>query len=441
MVTARLKPKISPSLAKPIILLLAGLVFIGIVWKQQSIGAQDAKKQIEALEAERSMAAQDTKKRIEALEAERSVAANLRKDLKQMEDELLKMKDHLDRQTLKMMADAATFQEQMTTCHAVQSAMNKDRDVLVEEHSDMKEDLLMARGERYVDSWEIEELPIMKSISRGFHPVYVYSTPTLERSGETYAQAKQDVLVDALTKANHDKLEASNTTIVNTVEAMDMAYHSMDARPFFVDLVANEGIKNSNTYLLESNGWNGLCVEPDPQYWSGLASSRKCTIVGGGIDNGDGEVDGNPTDKKTGGIRGKGMDDHNVDGDNGDSGNVGVKGIDKRNLVSLFTVFKETNVPKVIDYLSLDAEGAKALVMDNFPWKDYTFKFLTVDSPDEDLTQALNSHGYEMVRKLSASGETLWIHNESVLLSKEEIDTVAQRSYPSRCLRALKYKC
>ncbi|KAL7542207.1 hypothetical protein ACHAXR_011652 [Thalassiosira sp. AJA248-18] len=193
----------------------------------------------------------------------------------------------------------------------------------------------------------------------------------------------------------------------------------MDARPFFVDLVANEGIKNSNTYLLESNGWDGLCIEPNPQYWSGLASSRKCTIVGGGIDNGDEEVDDNPTDEKIGGIN----------GDNGDSGNMDVKGIDKRNLVSLFTVFKETNVPKVIDYLSLDAEGAKALVMDNFPWKDYTFKFLTVDSPNEDLTQALNSHGYEMVRKLSASGETLWIHNESVLLSKEEIGTVAASAH------------
>jgi len=39
----------------------------------------------------------------------------------------------------------------------------------------------------------------------------------------------------------------------------------------------------------------------------------------------------------------------------------------KRNLVSIATVFRETKVPNIIDYFSLDVEGAETFVMEKFP--------------------------------------------------------------------------
>jgi len=39
----------------------------------------------------------------------------------------------------------------------------------------------------------------------------------------------------------------------------------------------------------------------------------------------------------------------------------------KRNVVSISTVFRETKVPNIIDYFSLDVEGAETYVMANFP--------------------------------------------------------------------------
>ena len=52
---------------------------------------------------------------------------------------------------------------------------------------------------------------------------------------------------------------------------------------FFVDLAANDALYLSNTFVLEKNGWEGVCIEANPEYWYGLASFRTCTIVGAAV--------------------------------------------------------------------------------------------------------------------------------------------------------------
>lgn len=173
----------------------------------------------------------------------------------------------------------------------------------------------------------------------------------------------------------------------------------------------------SNTYLLEKNGWNGLCIEPNPVYWYRLASFRTCTVVGaavGGAEDGR-EINFTLNGGVNGGIVGDGMDNKNG------------TPAEKRNLVSIVTVFKETNVPSVVDYFSLDVEGAESIVMEHFPWDLYRFRFMTVERPRRELRGNLTSHGYKMVRMLSRWGETLWINAELVNLSKHEIDVVIGR--------------
>merc|ERR1719410_1249144 len=94
---------------------------------------------------------------------------------------------------------------------------------------------------------------------------------------------------------------------------------------------------------------------------------------------------------------------------------------EKRNLVSLMTIFEETNVPKIIDYFSLDVEGAETLVMQNFPWEEYSFKFITIERPKEDLKMILQLNGYKFAMKISTYDETLWFNEEKVLLSDREM--------------------
>ena len=51
-------------------------------------------------------------------------------------------------------------------------------------------------------------------------------------------------------------------------------------RGTFVDLAANDAIRNSNTYALEQLlGWHGLCIEPNPKYHAGFEAYRRCALA------------------------------------------------------------------------------------------------------------------------------------------------------------------
>jgi len=50
----------------------------------------------------------------------------------------------------------------------------------------------------------------------------------------------------------------------------------------FVDIGAHDGITFSNTYYYEKClGWNGLCIEPNPNVIDSLRNNRKCTVIEG----------------------------------------------------------------------------------------------------------------------------------------------------------------
>mmetsp|Transcript_23941 Transcript_23941/g.50106 ORF Transcript_23941/g.50106 Transcript_23941/m.50106 type:complete len:319 (-) Transcript_23941:215-1171(-) len=259
-------------------------------------------------------------------------------------------------------------------------------------------------GQQHLTHWEVEELPIMRSKSKGFRPIYIYSQEEPE-TRPIYSGEGQDKLIQALMDANDKKIKSDNNN---------------DAKrkpPFFVDLGSNDPLILSNSYQLEQNGWNGLCIEPNPRYWYRLASFRTCTIVAafvGGSQKEDGKlVNVKFSNARKGGIVGDTMD--NKEGAE-----------ERRTLVSIETMFEETNVPNVIDYLSLDVEGAEGLVMKDFPWNVYHFKFMTIERPNDDLKILLLSNGYRLARTLSKYEETLWVNEEEVKLSEEEIDQIAE---------------
>jgi hypothetical protein len=85
--------------------------------------------------------------------------------------------------------------------------------------------------------WETKPLPIMKSLSKGFRPVYIYSKVAPPEDSMKFSQERQDEVILALTKMND--------------EIQDL---KLIRRPFFVDLAANDALTLSNTFLLEKNG-------------------------------------------------------------------------------------------------------------------------------------------------------------------------------------------
>jgi hypothetical protein len=179
---------------------------------------------------------------------------------------------------------------------------------------------------------------------------------------------------------------------------------------YFVDLAANDAVRISNTYALETYfGWKGLCLEPNERYWSGLAY-RKCDVVGAVV--GDTTMDQKvafkfPKEKAPkGGIVGEAFDNH-------DDGTTKEE-IRQRYTITLKDIFERFNTPRVIDYLSLDVEGAELFIMRNFPFSDYQIKILTVERPNPELSEVLMTNGYILLKTLHANTETLWVHRSAV---------------------------
>ena len=165
---------------------------------------------------------------------------------------------------------------------------------------------------------------------------------------------------------------------------------------YFVDCAANDAVVHSNTLALETRlGWTGLCIEPNP-YYHNQFRDRRCTLVEAVAGGKDGEVVKFRLDKwGLGGIIGF----DNTE----DTGSVEVLA------VSLETIFDRLGVPSVIDYFSLDIEGAELHVMEKFPFHRYKFHVITVERPRH-LRILLEQHDYVYVMDHGSFGDELYVH-------------------------------
>lgn len=82
--------------------------------------------------------------------------------------------------------------------------------------------------------------------------------------------------------------------------------------------------------------------------------------------------------------------------------------------VPLMDIFDRNNVPRMVDYMSLDIEGAEYYAMEKFDFDKYIVRILTIERPEKSLRQLLQRKGYELLRIVSDFGETLWAHSSIV---------------------------
>lgn len=178
----------------------------------------------------------------------------------------------------------------------------------------------------------------------------------------------------------------------------DIFEHKRDGT--FLDLAANHAIILSNSMVLEQKyGWKGLCIEPNPVY-TPTYSHRTCRLVQAVV----GPDDGLKVEFNFRGVMG------------------GIIGFDNRNsttksintdthyTVSVAKVLQDFGMPRAIDYLSLDIEGAEAWVFESFPWHLYTFRTLTVERPKRELRSMLEKNDYVFLCYHGHFGDELWVH-------------------------------
>lgn len=188
---------------------------------------------------------------------------------------------------------------------------------------------------------------------------------------------------------------------------------------YFLEIGSADGLYINNTYFLEKYyDWSGICIEANPNFFEQLQSNRNCTCLNICVDEKPGEVDF-VFDGLMGGILDRDTDNFARKKDLS-------KKTRKIKTMTLLDVLKEYEIPKIIDYFSLDVEGAETRILKNFPFEDYTFLSLTIERPSSELQKILADNGYLLV-KLIPGLDSFFIHESF----KQEYKKNLKRFYSS----------
>ena len=166
---------------------------------------------------------------------------------------------------------------------------------------------------------------------------------------------------------------------------------------FFVEFGATNGILLSNTYLLEKHfGWQGLCAEPNPDYFADLQKNRNCLVSNAciGAETGQ-EVEFVLADEF-------GTIAQYADTDQHAARRAAFRN-DGRTIrlrtTSLADFLTAHKAPRQIDYLSIDTEGSEFDILSAFPFEDWTIRLISVEhnfTPMRDkIRHLLEALGYQ----------------------------------------------
>jgi len=193
---------------------------------------------------------------------------------------------------------------------------------------------------------------------------------------------------------------------------------------YFLDVGAHDGVYLSNTFLLEKRyKWKGICIEANPETFLNLARNRECKCINKCIDMNPGVVSF-ALRGVMGGIIAEDCDNNSKTQDR----------LVKIDTIPLEELLKQEGAPKVIDYFSIDIEGAEDRALLNFAFDQYRFNCLTIERPSLKLRALLASNGYILIREIPDL-DCFYIHESFKAFYKRNLlDFGEKRFYARRWL-------
>ena len=171
---------------------------------------------------------------------------------------------------------------------------------------------------------------------------------------------------------------------------------------YFVELGAAKGRDASNTYALETRfGWQGICIEANPDQFDALCKCRNCICENACVYSERQVVKFIKPGKHPGygGIRSR-LKDFKKEFWSVESVEIEVAA------APLEDILVKHNAPQKIQYLSIDIEGSEYDALCNFPFDRYQFEAITIEGARCD--ELLQDHGYRLVK--SPFCEVEWEH-------------------------------
>ncbi len=172
---------------------------------------------------------------------------------------------------------------------------------------------------------------------------------------------------------------------------------------YFLDVGASNGVDTSNTLLLERDfGWNGLCVEPNLRFYGELVRNRRCSALNTCLYDRVTDLDFLEAAGTLGGV----IEDFNakqlewvVRVKHLPLDEAGRPPLVAKHTMTVEAALDLAQAPPVIDYWSLDVEGAELKLLQSFPFERYAFDILTVEhnrqASREAIRRFLEPRGYE----------------------------------------------
>lgn len=156
---------------------------------------------------------------------------------------------------------------------------------------------------------------------------------------------------------------------------------------FYVDVGANDPVKDSVTKFFYDRGWNGVNIEPIPTLFKQLAEARPKDV---NLNVGIAEKRGDLL------LREVGMERH------------GLSTLTPTKKIPEFLPYKEYPVPviplsealkgvKRIDFMKIDVEGMEHAVLKSYDWKVKPEVLVIEDNDTKDWLPIVTKHGYREV--------------------------------------------
>lgn len=211
-----------------------------------------------------------------------------------------------------------------------------------------------------------------------------------------------------------------NETTWNDRWIVEDVFNGMEGG-FYVEAGAVHGKWGTSTYVLEKNfNWTGILVEPNPI--SKMVAHRPNSIcVAKCLGRRRGNLDFIVVEDALGysgcpSLCNLGEDWwwDKVKGDNPHSKLTKIK----IECAPLSDILDENNAPSVIDYLTLDIEGAEEAIITTFPFDKYKFKTIAIEYASYEILRILFLNGYTQVSNpftevsKEVSFENYFIHND-----------------------------
>ena len=170
---------------------------------------------------------------------------------------------------------------------------------------------------------------------------------------------------------------------------------------YFVEIGAANGKAASSCYVLETAlDWTGICIEPHDDFYRELVLNRPHSVCVSVCLSDRAETVNFVMAEGVEGLAYCSGVQHNLTQKWGSDEILKTGRVVKKQAVPLVEVLRNHAASRVIDYLAIDIEGSEYNVLKDFPFEEYIFRAMTIETDEwvwEKLLPLLNHHGYQQV--------------------------------------------